>query len=189
MSIKSNVNNLFSFSTFYKIYLETGRFFFMLFPQHLCRMLDVIINSSWDRVLANEINKPYFKEILLFIQHERDKGKNIFPAPNDVFKAFQLTPFNDVRVLLLGQDPYHGPNQAHGLCFSVPDGLRMPPSLKNIFKELEADLGGGIPPSGNLTSRAKKGVFHPSHITSTFFAVTAVLMNFKSSFFPSPLKS
>lgn len=121
-------------------------------------MLDVIINSSWDRVLANEINQPYFKEILLFLQHERDMGKNIFPAPNEVFNAFQLTPFNDVRVLLLGQDPYHGPNQAHGLCFSVPDGLRIPPSLKNIFKELEADLGVPIPGSGNLTSWAKQGV-------------------------------
>lgn len=126
--------------------------------RQLCVMHEVVVSPSWDDVLKNEITKPYFNQILLTIKNQREMGKNIFPSQQDVFAAFQLTPFNDVRVLMLGQDPYHGPNQAHGLCFSVPDGLRMPPSLKNIFKELEADLGVPIPPSGNLTSWAKQGV-------------------------------
>ena len=121
-------------------------------------MHEVIINSSWDSVLANEINKPYFKEILLFLEEERDKGKTIYPASSDVFKAFHETAFNDVHVLLLGQDPYHGPNQAHGLCFSVQDGIRIPPSLKNIFKELEMDLGVPVPNSGDLSMWAQQGV-------------------------------
>ena len=121
-------------------------------------MHEVIINSSWDSVLANEIYQPYFKEILLFLEEERDKGKTIYPASTDVFKAFHETAFNDVHVLLLGQDPYHGPNQAHGLCFSVQDGIRIPPSLKNIFKELEMDLGVPVPNSGDLSMWAQQGV-------------------------------
>lgn len=121
-------------------------------------MHDVIITPSWDNVLAKEISKTYFKELMLLIQHERDSGKHVFPATNDVFNAFHLTPIDEVKVLLLGQDPYHGANQAHGLCFSVPDGVKIPPSLRNIFQELETDIGIPKPQSGNLSSWATQGV-------------------------------
>ena len=135
-----------------------GRFFFMADSWQLCIMYEVVVSPLWDDMLKNEITKPYFNQILSTIKCQREMGKNIFPSQQDIFNAFQLTPFNEVRVLLLGQDPYHGPNQAHGLSFSVPDSIRIPPSLKNIYKELEADLGIPIPQTGNLTSWASQGV-------------------------------
>lgn len=93
-----------------------------------------------------------------FLKHEKQNQKIIFPKGSDIFKAFELTPFDDVKVVILGQDPYHGPNQAHGLCFSVPSGVPKPPSLVNIFKELESDLGIKPPKQGCLESWAKQGI-------------------------------
>lgn len=121
-------------------------------------MQALFLESSWLKALHEEVNKSYFDALLLKINEARCANKVIYPLETDLFNAFKLTPFNKVRVLLLGQDPYHGPNQAHGLCFSVPDGQRLPPSLRNIFKELEEDLGVPTPPSGNLTRWAQQGV-------------------------------
>src|ERR1700722_12641572 len=95
---------------------------------------------GWRAVLADEIQKPYFRELQEFVAAER-RALTVYPPEADVFNAFRLTPYDEVKVLLLGQDPYHGPNQAHGLCFSVWPGVRPPPSLVNMFKELHADLG------------------------------------------------
>lgn len=135
-----------------------GRFFFVHLSNHLCVMQALFLESSWLKVLQEEVNKPYFDELLLTINKARCANKIIYPLEHDLFQAFKITPFNKVRVLLLGQDPYHGPNQAHGLSFSVPDGQRLPPSLRNIFKELEDDLGVATPASGNLTMWAQQGV-------------------------------
>ncbi len=115
------------------------------------------IPTSWREQLSDETQKPYFKLLEQFIDQER-RSHEIFPAENDTFRALELTPFNQVKVLLLGQDPYHGPGQAHGLCFSVQQGVRIPPSLRNIFIELRNDLGVAPPTHGNLTSWAKQGV-------------------------------
>jgi uracil-DNA glycosylase len=115
------------------------------------------IPSSWHEQLQDEAQKPYFKLLQQFIDQER-QSHEIFPAENDTFRALELTPFNDVKVLLLGQDPYHGPGQAHGLCFSVQEGVQVPPSLRNIFKELRNDLGLAAPAHGNLASWASQGV-------------------------------
>lgn len=115
------------------------------------------IEDSWKTVMNDEFNKPYFIELKRFILAEKQHYK-IYPAGNKIFAAFDATPFNNVKVVLLGQDPYHGEGQAHGLCFSVPEGIKPPPSLINIFKELESDLG--IKPShhGNLGKWAEEGV-------------------------------
>lgn len=129
----------------------------MPLSNHLCSM-HALLDSSWLKALHEEMNKPYFAALLLKINDERNAHNIIYPLEHQLFNAFNTTPFNDVRVLLLGQDPYHGPNQAHGLSFSVPDGQRLPPSLKNIFKELENDLGITAPASGNLTLWAQQGV-------------------------------
>lgn len=115
------------------------------------------IEESWKEILASEFNAEYFKTIKNFLLEEKKKHK-IFPAGKDIFNAFNLTPFNQVKVVIIGQDPYHGPNQAHGLCFSVLDGIKHPPSLENIFKELKTDVGIEYPKSGNLTNWAKQGV-------------------------------
>lgn len=112
---------------------------------------------SWQAVVGEEFEKPYFQDLIQFVEAER-KNHKIFPPEDDVFSAFQLTPFEDVKVFLLGQDPYHGTGQAHGLCFSVRPGVEPPPSLNNMFKELEADIGCKRPNHGYLVSWAKQGV-------------------------------
>lgn len=113
---------------------------------------------TWKEVLAEEKAKPYFRETLAFVERERAAGKIIYPKNSDIFNALAFTPFAEVRVVILGQDPYHGPNQAHGLCFSVQKGIASPPSLVNIFKELQADLGIPKPTHGYLESWARQGV-------------------------------
>ncbi|MFA6255553.1 MAG: uracil-DNA glycosylase [Candidatus Absconditabacterales bacterium] len=120
---------------------------------------NVQIDASWKSVLADEFVKPYFAHIKEVLLQEKQLGHIIYPKGSDIFNAFNLTPFDKVRVVILGQDPYHGQGEAHGLCFSVQDGVRQPPSLQNIFKELQDDLGITPPKSGNLTRRAQQGVF------------------------------
>jgi uracil-DNA glycosylase len=120
--------------------------------------MEVRIEKSWKEALTDEFDKPYFKELADFVRTEY-ASKKVYPPPKFVFNAFELTPFNDVSVIILGQDPYHGAGQAHGLSFSVPDGLTLPPSLKNIYKELEGDLGMENSSSGNLERWAEQGVF------------------------------
>lgn len=115
------------------------------------------IEESWKVELEEEFNKPYFLELKEFLVKERSCYK-VFPPGNYIFEAFNKTPFHKVKVVLLGQDPYHGEGQAHGLCFSVPDNIAMPPSLVNIFNELRNDLGVNMPVSGNLTKWAENGV-------------------------------
>lgn len=115
--------------------------------------------TTWTEALADEKAKPYFRELMLQVQAEREAGKTIYPPKEDVFTAFSTTALEDVRVVILGQDPYHGPNQAHGLCFSVLPGVKIPPSLKNIYKELASDIEGFVIPNhGNLLSWAQQGV-------------------------------
>ena len=119
----------------------------------------VAINSpTWKEVLATERQEDYFKQITHFIERERAAGKTIYPANNEVFNALSLTPLSDVRVVILGQDPYHGAGQAHGLAFSVKPGIAFPPSLQNIFKELKSDLGIEAPKHGCLSDWAAQGV-------------------------------
>ncbi|MFY0254323.1 uracil-DNA glycosylase [Chitinophaga sp. 30R24] len=120
--------------------------------------MDVQIESSWKEALKDEFNKPYFGQIVMFLKHEKALGKVIYPPGNLIFNAFDKTPINEVKVVILGQDPYHGAGQAHGLSFSVPDGVKPPPSLVNIYKEMKTDLGLEIPESGNLTKWAENGV-------------------------------
>lgn len=120
--------------------------------------MEVKIEESWKAVLKNEFNKPYFLEAVTFIKTERALGRTIYPPGSLIFNAFDTTPFDKVKVVLLGQDPYHGKGQAHGLSFSVPNGIKPPPSLINIFKELNSDIGIPIPAHGNLTHWAEKGV-------------------------------
>lgn len=119
--------------------------------------MDVKIESSWKEALNEEFEKPYFKQLVEFVKSEY-QTQTVYPPGNRIFSAFDFTPFNEVKVVIIGQDPYHGPNQANGLSFSVADGVRYPPSLQNIFKELNADLGIPIPQSGNLERWAKQGV-------------------------------
>ena len=114
--------------------------------------------DTWKSILQDEKKEPYFKELLSFIEKERAAGKVIYPKNSEVFNALTFTPFQSVKVVIIGQDPYHGPGQAHGLCFSVQKDVPPPPSLKNIFKELSSDIGIDIPQSGLLTSWAKQGV-------------------------------
>ena len=121
--------------------------------------MDVKIEESWKKILKDEFSKPYFQQIPLHIKTEKEQGKIIYPPGSVIFNAFNLTPFNKVKVVILGQDPYHGPKQAHGLCFSVQTGVPPPPSLINIFKELHDDIGVPIPNHGNLTHWAQQGVF------------------------------
>ncbi len=121
--------------------------------------MDVKIEDSWKAVLKEEFSKPYFQQIPLHIKTEKSQGKIIYPPGSQIFNAFNTTPFSKVKAVILGQDPYHGKGQAHGLCFSVPYGVPPPPSLVNIFKELESDIGVTIPQHGNLTHWAEQGVF------------------------------
>ena len=121
--------------------------------------MDVKIEASWKEVLKSEFAKPYFQQIPLHIKTEKSQGKIIYPPGSLIFNAFNKTPFDKVKVVILGQDPYHGAGQAHGLCFSVQNGVPPPPSLVNIFKELQDDIGVNIPDHGNLTAWAEQGVF------------------------------
>lgn len=114
--------------------------------------------ASWHEVLKEELSKPYVTELKNFLAQEKSEGKTIYPPENLIFNAFLYTPFEKVKVVIMGQDPYHGPGQAHGLSFSVPCGVPQPPSLKNIFKEIEKDLGIKAPRDGCLSSWAKQGV-------------------------------
>lgn len=121
--------------------------------------MDVKIENSWKKVLRDEFDKPYFAEITHILRAEKKAGEVIYPPGKQIFNAFDKTPFDRVKCVILGQDPYHGPGQAHGLCFSVNDGVTPPPSLVNIFKELHSDLQLPIPSTGNLTPWARQGVF------------------------------
>jgi uracil-DNA glycosylase len=120
--------------------------------------MDVKIEEGWKNVLKHEFTRPYFLQIVTFLRTEKMAGKTIYPPGSLIFNAFNTTPFDKVKVVLLGQDPYHGKGQAHGLSFSVQDGVPPPPSLVNIFKELHADTGVPIPQHGNLTHWAQQGV-------------------------------
>jgi uracil-DNA glycosylase len=120
--------------------------------------MEVQIEASWNEVLRAEFEQEYFKNLVQFLKTEKLKGKVIYPEDKSIFNAFNQTPFQQVKVVILGQDPYHGDGQAHGLCFSVQEGIKIPPSLLNIYKEMETDLGKIIPSSGNLLHWAKQGV-------------------------------
>ncbi|MBC35931.1 MAG: uracil-DNA glycosylase [Bacteroidetes bacterium] len=115
------------------------------------------IHDSWKEILKNEFQSEYFKKLKDFLIEEK-KTQTIYPPGSQIFTAFNLTPFDKVKVVIIGQDPYHGPNQAHGLCFSVAKGIKKPPSLVNIFKEINQDLGIPIPENGNLDKWAEQGV-------------------------------
>ena len=119
--------------------------------------MNVKIESSWQEALKDEFTKPYFKNLTETIKVSY-LNEVIYPHPKNIFNAFSFCPFDQVKVVILGQDPYHGTGQAHGLSFSVPDGIKIPPSLQNIYKELKSDIGKEIPPSGNLEHWAKQGV-------------------------------
>lgn len=121
--------------------------------------MDVKIEATWKSALKAEFAKPYFEQAAIHVKTEKSQGKTIYPPGSMIFNAFNHTPFDKVKVVILGQDPYHGPNQAHGLCFSVQPGIAPPPSLLNIFKELQDDIGIPIPSHGNLTHWAEQGVF------------------------------
>ena len=120
--------------------------------------MEVKIEQSWKDALAGEFDKPYFASLVRFLHHEKAAGKRIYPPGGQIFKAFELTPVPKLKVVILGQDPYHGPGQAHGLSFSVPEGVTAPPSLKNIFKEIESDLGIKMSGYPNLEKWASQGV-------------------------------
>ena len=119
--------------------------------------MDVKIHSSWEQVLESEYGKPYFQKLISFVKYEYDT-KRCFPLESEIFAAFNHCSFDKVKVVIIGQDPYHGFGQANGLCFSVNDGINFPPSLINIFKEIQSDLGLPIPISGNLERWAEHGV-------------------------------
>lgn len=120
--------------------------------------MEVRIEQSWKNALADEFGKPYFESLVRFLHKEKTEGKRIFPPGSQIFRAFDLTPVDKVKVVILGQDPYHGPGQAHGLSFSVPEGVPAPPSLKNIFKEIETDMGFRMSGYPNLENWARQGV-------------------------------
>lgn len=124
-----------------------------------CEICPIEIESSWKQALSEEITKPYMSQLMAFVEGERYFGTlPVYPPKELVFNALRTTPIDKVRVVIVGQDPYHGPGQAHGLSFSVPKGVPLPPSLQNIFKELQADLGIASPAHGCLTSWAEQGV-------------------------------
>ena len=118
----------------------------------------ITLEKSWHKVLKEEIEKPQIQKLKCFLEEEKRKGIKIYPSETLVFNAFRYTPFDEVKVVIVGQDPYHGSHQAHGLCFSVPRGVSVPPSLKNIYKELKDDLGIAPAQHGNLEKWAKQGV-------------------------------
>ena len=120
--------------------------------------MDVKIEQSWKDVLASEFEKDYFKKLTDFVRSEYLSGKTIYPEPKNIFNAFNLCPFDKTKVVIIGQDPYHEPHQAHGLCFSVESGVDFPPSLVNIYKEIESDIGHKSITNGDLTAWANQGV-------------------------------
>jgi uracil-DNA glycosylase len=120
--------------------------------------MEVKIEQTWKNALAGEFDKPYFASLVRFLHAEKAAGRKVFPPGSQIFRAFELTPVQQVKVVILGQDPYHGPGQAHGLSFSVPEGVQAPPSLKNIFKEIETDLGIRMSGYPNLENWARQGV-------------------------------
>lgn len=120
--------------------------------------MSVKIEESWKLRLKDEFEKPYFLQLIEHLKAEKALNRQIYPAGTNIFRAFDCTPFDQVKLVILGQDPYHGPGQAHGLSFSVQDGVAIPRSLQNIFKELHSDIGLPIPNSGNLTAWAERGV-------------------------------
>jgi len=120
---------------------------------------DIQLESGWKTVLNDEFSKDYFSKIKTFLIKEKQAGKTIYPPGKDIFKAFDSTPFSKVKVVIIGQDPYHGKGQAHGLCFSVQKPTPPPPSLVNIYKEIHSDLNLPIPQHGNLSKWAQQGVF------------------------------
>lgn len=120
--------------------------------------MEVRIEQSWKKALAGEFEKQYFADLVNYLHQEKAAGATIFPPGSQIFRAFDLTPVKNVKVVILGQDPYHGPGQAHGLSFSVPHGVPAPPSLKNIFKEIETDLGVRMSGCPNLEKWASQGV-------------------------------
>lgn len=120
--------------------------------------MQVQIENSWREALQSEFDKPYFAELVRYLHEQKREGCTIYPPGPQIFKAFELTPVDDVKVVILGQDPYHGPGQAMGLSFSVPDGIATPPSLRNIFKEVESDLGIEMSGRPNLENWARQGV-------------------------------
>ena len=119
--------------------------------------MDVRIAEDWKQILSEEFNKPYFEQLTDFVRAEYASGE-VFPKGRDIFRAFDKCPFESLKVVIIGQDPYHGVGQANGLCFSVGDGVPFPPSLQNIFKEVNSDTGAPIPASGNLDRWAEQGV-------------------------------
>jgi len=119
--------------------------------------MDVKIEQSWKEALQNEFEKDYFVKLTAFVRNEY-ASRSVFPEGKNIFKAFDCCPFDKVKVVIIGQDPYHNVGQAHGLCFSVNDGVAFPPSLLNIFKEIQSDIGAPFPASGNLERWAKQGV-------------------------------
>ena len=119
--------------------------------------MDVKIEQSWKERLSSEFEKDYFSQLITFVKEEY-RQRTIYPPGPCIFSAFEHCPFDKVKVVILGQDPYHEPGQAHGLCFSVNDGVQFPPSLVNIFKEIKADIGTDAPTTGNLTRWAEQGV-------------------------------
>ena len=121
-------------------------------------IMNVKIEQSWKDALAGEFDKPYFASLVRFLHEEKSAGQKIYPPGSQIFKAFELTPLDNLKVVILGQDPYHGPGQAHGLSFSVPEGVLAPPSLKNIFKEIETDMGIRMSGYPNLEKWARQGV-------------------------------
>ncbi len=120
--------------------------------------MEVRIESSWKSALAEEFGKPYFESLVRFLHKEKSDGQKIYPPGSQIFRAFDLTPVSELKVVILGQDPYHGPGQAHGLSFSVSAGIPAPPSLKNIFKEIESDLGVKMSGYPDLEKWARQGV-------------------------------
>lgn len=131
------------------------------------------LEGSWLAQLENEFQQPYMLQLREFLRREKQQGKRIFPAGEDIFNAFTHTPLGKVKVVILGQDPYHGEGQAHGLCFSVKPGVRVPPSLQNIFKEIHAELGLDVPRHGHLTSWADQGVLLLNSVLSVECACAA----------------
>jgi len=122
-------------------------------------LLSYLSDEGWKNALSGEFKKPYFRSALEYLEKEKKAGKQIFPPEPEIFAAFNMTPFDQIKVVIIGQDPYHDNNQAHGLCFSVKKGITPPPSLKNIYKELTTDITGFVAPShGNLEKWAKQGI-------------------------------
>lgn len=119
---------------------------------------EIKLSDTWLNALQAEFEAPYMQELSAFLRAEKQSGKQIYPSGDAIFAALNATPIDSVRVVILGQDPYHGPDQAHGLSFSVPPGIRVPPSLQNIYKELVSDIGINMPSHGNLTAWAEQGV-------------------------------